>query len=73
MKIIKVPAYYDKEDVENLLEKFKQDNPYEEVIILSEDVGIIELPLKDLYKLRDTIDKEISNREMMLPGERNEL
>lgn len=73
MKIVKVPTYYDYEDIENLREKFKQADPNETVIFVTADVGVIDFPLKDLIKLREEIDKEISDREMMIPGERNKL
>lgn len=73
MKIVRVPAYYDYEDIQNVYKNFKQVNPEEEVIVLTEDIEVIELPLKDLYRLRDVIDKEISDREMMIPDERNKL
>ena len=71
MKIVKFPPYYDYEDVENLREKFKQACPEEEVLFLTADTDVIDLSLQDLHKLRDIIDKEISNREMMIPDERN--
>ena len=73
MKIVKVPTDYDYEDMQNVYNNFKQANPEEEVIVLTEDIEVIELPLKDLYRLRDMIDKEISDREMMIPDERNKL
>lgn len=71
MKIVKVPTDYDYENMQNVYKNFKQVNPEEEVIVLTEDIEVIELPLRDLYRLRDMIDKEISDREMMIPDERN--
>lgn len=71
MKIVKVPTYYDYEDMQNIYKKFKQANPEEEVIILTEDIKVIELPLKKLYELKDVIDKEISNRETKMSDERD--
>lgn len=71
MKIVKVPTYYDYEDIENLREKFKQVDPNEAVIFITADIDVIDFSLNDLIRLRKMIDKEISDRELMTPDERN--
>jgi hypothetical protein len=71
MKIVKVPTYYDYEDIENLREKFRQADPNEAVIFITADIDVIDFSLNDLIRLRKMIDKEISDRELMTPDERN--
>jgi len=73
MVIIRFPKDMDAFSLRVMRETFQAKNPEERFIFLAEGIDVIELPLKDLYKLRDTIDKEISEREMLVPGERNEL
>ena len=71
MKIVKVPTYYDYEDIENLREKFRQADPNEAVIFITADIDVIDFPLKDLIRLREEIDKEISGREIKMSDERD--
>ncbi len=70
MKIVRVPEGFPQEDMQKLSDKFKEDNPNELVIFISDVMDIINLSLEDLYKLRDMIDKEISTHELMVPDER---
>ena len=70
MKIVRVPEGFPQEQMQKLSDKFKEDNPNELVIFISDAIDILDLSLEDLYKLREMIDKEISTREWMVPGER---
>lgn len=71
MKIIRFPEGYPAENLEYLRKKFQEEYPNEQIILISDVMDIIDLSVQDLYKLRDMIDKEISDRELMIPGERN--
>lgn len=71
MKIVRVPEGFPQEQMQKLSDKFKEDNPNELVIFISDAIDILDLSLEDLSKLRDMIDKEISDREIMIPDERN--
>lgn len=70
MKIVRVPEGFSQENMQKLSDKFKEDNPNELVIFISDAIDILDLSLEDLYKLRRMIDKEISTRELIVPGER---
>lgn len=70
MKIVRVPEGFPQEEMQILSDKFKEDNPNELVIFISDAIDILDLSLQDLYKLRGMIDKEISARELIVPGER---
>lgn len=70
MKIVKVPEDTCEETIQFLMNKLRQDEPNERIIVIRSDIDIIELSLKDLYKVRNMIDKEISDRELMVPNER---
>ena len=70
MKIIRFPEGCPAEDLEYLMKKFEEEYPNEQIILISDAVDILDLSLQDLYKLRDKIDKEISDRETMVPDER---
>lgn len=71
MKIVRFPEGAPVEDIEFLRDKFKEEYPNEHILFVSDAIDIVDLSLKDLYRLRDMIDKEISDREMMIPDERN--
>ena len=73
MKIVKIPENTCKETMQYLMNKLRQEEPDERIIFIRSDIDIIDLSLQDLYKVRDMIDKEISDREIMIPGERNKL
>lgn len=70
MKIVSVPEGLPYEDMQALADKLKHCYPSEYVLIITDAIAIYDFPLEELHKLRDIIDKEISNQEMMIPGER---
>ena len=71
MKIVKIPKDATEETIRFLMDKLRQEEHDERILFIRSDIDIIDLSLQDLYKVRDMIDKEISDREMMIPGERN--
>lgn len=71
MKIVKIPENATEETIQLLMNKLRQDEPNERILFIRSDIDIIDLSLQDLYKVRDMIDKEISDRELMIPDERN--
>lgn len=70
MKIVRIPEGLCQESIRILMNKLEEENPNERIIFISDAVDIIDLSLQDLYKLREEIDKEISDRELMIPDER---
>lgn len=70
MKIVRIPEGLCQENIRILMNKLEEENPSERIIFISDAVDIIDLSLQDLYKLREEIDKEISDRELMIPDER---
>lgn len=70
MKIIRVPEGFPQEDMKILADRLKEEYPNERVIFISDAIDILDLSLRDLIRLREEIDKEISDREMIVPGER---
>ena len=73
MKIVKIPDSMDEETIRLLMDKLRQNNPDERILFIRSDIDIIDLSLQDLYKIRDMIDAEISDRELMVQDERNKL
>jgi hypothetical protein len=73
MKVVRFPEGLPAEDLEFLAKKSKEEYPNEHILFISDAIDIHDLSLKDLSELRDMIDKEISDREIMIPGERNKL
>ena len=73
MKIVRFPDGFPAEDLQILADKLKEEYPHENVIFISEAIDIYDIPVQNLYELRKMIDKEISDREMLVPGERNKL
>jgi len=73
MKIVRFPDGFPAEDLQILADKLKEECPHENVIFISDAIDIYDIPVQNLYELRKMIDKEISDREMLVPGERNEL
>lgn len=71
MKIVRFPDGYPAEDLQILADKLKEECPHENVIFISDAIDIYDIPVQNLYKLRKMIDKEISDREMLVPDERN--
>ena len=71
MKIVKIPKDATEETIRFLMDKLRQEEHDERILFIRSDIDIIDLSLQDLYKVRDMIDKEIFDREMMIPGERN--
>ena len=71
MKIIKVPKDTPYEDIQLLMDKIRQSYPDERILCIRSDIDIIDFSLQDLYKIRDMIDEEISDRELMVLDERN--
>jgi hypothetical protein len=71
MKIVRFPEGTSAEDIELLQDKFKEEYPNEHILFISDAIDIVDLSLKDLYRVRNMIDEEISDREMMAPNERN--
>ena len=70
MKIVRIPEGFPQEQMQILANKLKEERPNELVIFISDAIDILDLSLQDLYKLRGMIDKEISDRELIVPGER---
>lgn len=70
MKIVRIPEGTCQESMQILANKLQEENPNERVIFISDAVDILDLSVQDLYRLREEIDKEISDREMMIPDER---
>lgn len=64
MKIVKIPEDYPDEEIEILSKTLRKENPQERIIFIRSNIDIIELSLEELYKVRDMIDKEISEREI---------
>lgn len=73
MKIVRFPDGCPAEDLQILANKLKEECPYENVIFISDAIDIYDIPVQNLYELRKMIDKEISDHEMLVPGERNKL
>ena len=70
MKIVRVPEGFSQENMQILSGRLKEEYPNERVIFISDAIDILDLSLRDLTRLREEIDKEISDRERIAPGER---
>ena len=71
MKIVRFPDGFPAEDLEFLAKKLEEEYPNERILFISDAIDIVDLSLKDLYRVRNMIDEEISDREILAPGERN--
>lgn len=71
MKIVRIPEGFPQEQMQILANKLKEERPNEHFVFISDAIEVLDLPLRELYKLREEIDKEISECEMMRPDERN--
>ena len=71
MKIVRFPDGFPAEDLEFLAKKLEEEYPNERILFISDAIDIVDLSLKDLYRVRNMIDEEISDREILVPGERN--
>ena len=69
MKIVRIPEGFPQEQMQILVNKLKEERPNELIIFISDAIDILDLSLQDLYKLRGMIDTEISDRELIVPGE----
>ena len=63
MKIVRFPEGCPAKDLQILADKLKENYPNEYIMFVSDAIDILDLSLQDLYKLKEEIDKEISNRE----------
>jgi hypothetical protein len=64
MVIIKYPKDYDCSNLQYACERLHKKNPEEQFIFIREDLEWIHLSLDELYKLRDEIDRAISDKEI---------
>ena len=63
MKIVKFPPEYTYEDLQYLANKLKESEPEEHFIFIRNDITYMDLSLKELYEMKEQIEKAISEKE----------
>lgn len=65
MKIIKVPTYYNYEDIQAILKTLQEAEPDQKYVIIPSDVELIDLSTQDLYRLKEEIEDAIHDHEVI--------